>query len=107
MLFLLQKLRLRRVLKYVGRHLCKSAPVVLPSVYLVPVNQGCRYRLEITVKSTIAAAACENDMIDDDGDDDDDDEPIRLIFNPGGSHVSSKKEQTMIYLQHLKMCKKK
>ena len=101
MLSLLQKLSLRRVLKCVGGHLCKSAPVVLPPVYLVPDKQRDKYRLEITVKSTIAAAAPEHDLIEDDGGDDDDDEPIRLIFNPGGSHVGSKREECFIELRLL------
>ena len=76
-LFIFQKWKLDRVLNYTGQHLCKSTPLALPPVYLVPLHPDNGSQLEMTVKALVAPGsrkAKNKQPLEA--------EPLRLIFDP-------------------------
>ena len=78
-LFIFQKWKLDRVLNYTGQHLCKSTPLGLPSVYLVPLHPDSESQLEMTVKALVAPGSRKTKSKEPL-----EVEPLRLVFDPSG-----------------------
>ena len=68
------------------QHPCKSNPVFIPSVYLVPEKQMQNYQLEMTAIAKITPASWLSTW-DKFFTGNDENEPIDLVFNADGSKV--------------------
>ena len=87
-MYIFQKWELDRVLNYTGQHLCKSIPLGLPPVYLVPLNPDIEHQLEMCIKAQVALGSRLTKRKEA--------EPLRLVFDPSG--VSRKIMPATLYV---------